>query len=65
MLHGAVADGDGNGAQDVARALGPYVVHVAELLAAQVAHVEALEGHEKEQIMPQVLSNVRTVQETL
>ncbi len=47
-LHGAVGHGDGDGAEAVAGPLRPHAVHVAEILAGQVGHVEALQWHVEE-----------------
>ena len=48
MLHRSVAHRDGDAADDVARVLWAHVVHVAKLLTAEVALVEALERHVQE-----------------
>jgi len=65
MLRRSVPHRDGDGADDVARVLRTHVVHVAELLTAEVTLVEPLERHIQDQIGIVVWSTVRAVQELL
>ena len=62
MLNGAVADGDGDGAKDVARMFRPHVIRMAEIWAAKVADVETLQGDIEEPVASVVRSKVRAIQ---
>ena len=42
MLHRAVADSDGDGAEDIAAVLRSHVIGVTEICGAEVAHINAL-----------------------
>ena len=65
MLNRAVADGDGDGAKDVARMFRPHVIRVAEIWAAKVADIETLQGDVLEYVASAVRSNVRAIQKLL